>query len=450
MHRPERAPHIVRLALTAALAIVFAVIAPSAAHASLASFTGVGQPSVSGTGVVGTNFTASLDTTGVSPTPTGIDYEWYDASSGDLLQSGGTTYTAPSSLLGKNVYVVATLHAQYTTDYTTTNSPFSATIRLGSFTNVGQPSVSGSGLIGTNFTASFDTTGVTPSPTSIDYNWYQADGGELLQSGGTTYTATAGLLGKNVYVLATLHADNTSDYVTENSPFSATIHVGSFEPGASPRLSGQHTVGGTLTASIDTSGWAPVASAVAWQWYLQDGTALPGQTGATLALTDALVGQAVYATATLTAPNVQDYLISTPPSGKIASVTVTTDKPSTVVGGQTLVEIWGLLFSTDYELELHSTPVKLGTFTSGADGTLAATVSIPAGTTPGTHHIVVLRNGVEVGSVEIVVTAPPTALARTGADAAPLATTAAVGLATIVIGLVALLVIRRGARRHTV
>lgn len=329
-------------------------------------------------------------------------------------------------------------------------APTAAHAALGSFSNVGQPTVTGTGEVGTDFTASMDTSGVTPiAPTSIDYVWYQADNGAVLQTGGTTFTATSDLVGKNVYVIATLGAQFYTSYVTLNSPFSATIHLGSFTAGASPVLSGQHNVGGTLTASIDTSGWTPIPTSVSWQWFLSDGTALPGETGSSIAATNALVGQSVYAVATLSAPDVQDFIIGSPLSGKIAAATVTTTDSSVSAGGKTTVEVWGLLFSTDYDLELHSTPVSLGTFRSAADGTLVASVTIPAGTAPGEHRIVILRSGVEVGSVAITVPGAPVAktLAKTGGDNATLTPVATLGLGALAAGMIVLFVVRRSQRR---
>lgn len=105
-----------------AVAIAAVVVVPSAAYAAPGSFSGVNNPSVSGTGVVGSNFTASLDTAGTSPTPTAVAYEWYRVDTNALIQTGGATLTATNALIGTQVYVIATLSAPATSNYRTLNS----------------------------------------------------------------------------------------------------------------------------------------------------------------------------------------------------------------------------------------------------------------------------------------------------------------------------------------
>lgn len=324
-------------------------------------------------------------------------------------------------------------------------------MHLGSFTGVNTPVVSGTGLIGSTFTASLDTAGTAPAPTDVAYTWYRADTNAVIQTGGTTLTATSALLGTGVYVIATLTAADTTDYTTLNSPYSATVHLGSFTAGVAPRLTGQNTLGGTLTASLDTATWSPTPTTVAWQWFLEDSTPLSGETGATLAMTPSLVGEVVYAVATLSAPDTQTYVVATPPSGKVAQPGIVAESSSTVVAGGTVtVTAWGLLFLTEYDLQLQSTPVALGSRLSAADGTIEATVTIPAGTPAGQHRIVPLRDGVEVAAIPITVTAAPAAAAAggsslpaTGADGTATAGTAALALMLLASGLVLTLVRRR-------
>ncbi len=387
-------------------------------------FENVNTPLVSGSGVIGTDFTASLDLTGTSPVPATVTYAWYRADTHALLQSGtATTLAASSSLEGTGVYVIATLEAPNTHNYVTLNSPFSNTVHEGGFENVNTPVVSGSGVIGTNFTASLDLTGTTPVPATVTYAWYRADTHALLQSGtATTLAASSSLEGTGVYVIATLEAPNTQNYVTPNSPFSNTVHKGGFTPGDAPTLHGLHSLFGQLTADIDTTTWAPTPTSVSWAWYLSDGTPIAGADQASLAMTADLVGKSVYAVATLRAANTVDYVIATPPSGRIAAPTLSVSGVKSVTAGSSVpFKAWGLLFDTEYTFELHSQPIALGARTSSAAGTLDTTFAIPASVPSGTHRLVMLLNGQEVGSVKIEVVRETgqqsePALARTGAD----------------------------------
>ncbi len=88
------------------------------------------------------------------------------------------------------------------------------------------------------------------------------------------------------------------------------------------------------------------------------------------------------------------------------------------------------------EFWLHSDPVLLGTATADAGGTVAASVTIPANTPSGTHHIEL--RGTETASIQVEI-AIAEALSTTGADAAR---TSAFALA-LVLGGLALIASRR-------
>ncbi len=419
-----------------ALSVLLGLVAPVSAANAAGEFSNVGSPTVAGSGVVGTSFSASFDTTGVTPTPTGVDYTWYRVDTNAQIGTGATL-EATTALLGTPVYVIATLSAPDTGNYVTLNSAFSNTVRLAEFAGVPQPTVVGSGVIGTSFSASIDTSGITPSPDDVEFTWYRVDTNAEMGT-GASLTATVDLLGTPVYVIATLTAPTASTYVTLNSPFSNTVRLGSFIPGDHPQLSGEFTLAGTLTATLDSSSWSPSPTAVDWQWYLEDGTEITGATGSSLAMTRSLVGEVVYAVATVQAANTQSYVIATAPSGRIAEPTVSAGGSSTVAPGATIdVNVWGLLFSTEYELELQSTPVPLGSATSNADGTLSTTVTIPADTPAGAHRIVLLLDGVEVGAVDITVAGEEAELAATGSSVEP-SQLASLAIAVLIAGVAAL------------
>jgi hypothetical protein len=58
-----------------------------------------------------------------------------------------------------------------------------------------------------------------------------------------------------------------------------------------------------------------------------------------------------------------------------------------------------------FDVVLHSDPVSLGTVHSGADGTFAVTIVIPADTPPGSHSIHATGAGVDP-SISLLVTSP--------------------------------------------
>ncbi|MDQ0425729.1 hypothetical protein [Cellulomonas iranensis] len=417
----------------------------------LGSFAGVVRPTVTGTGVVGSPFTATLDVTGTTPAPASVDFQWYRTDGTPVAGATSATFTPGLDLLGEPLYVVATLRAPGHQDFVTLGSDYSATVSPASFEGVGRPVVTGSGVLGTSFTASLDVTGTTPAPASVDFQWYRTDGTPVAGATSATFTPGLDLVGEPLYVVATLRAPGHHTYVTLGSDYTRTVSLASFAPGAAPVLTGHHVLTGTLTATLDTSAWTPRPRSLTYRWFLADGTPVAGETGATLRPTVALVGESVYVEVTAHAEGYQPYVIASAPSGTIAAATAAVSQPVVVTGSTVTVEVWGLLPDTDYALELHSTPVALGTFRSSSQGVLRAAVTLPAGTALGAHSVVVLLDGAEVARVGVTVTAPRVAPATPAAPvaaapavaapaAAALATTGA-GDASALLAVVALLLV---------
>ena len=72
-----------------------------------------------------------------------------------------------------------------------------------------------------------------------------------------------------------------------------------------------------------------------------------------------------------------------------ASSTPRVDTNTPVAGGMVTVSGGGFAPATQLTIQLHSTPVVLGSTTSDAYGNYSATVTIPADTAPGAHFVVV-------------------------------------------------------------
>ena len=283
----------------------------------------------------------------------------------------------------------------------------------GRFENVtAVPTVSGTGRLGTSFTASYDATGVTPAPTSVAFTWHTSDG--TVVGTGPTFTPTNALLGQSLYATAVLSRADYDDYVTLGSTYTATVSLADHTPGAAPVITGRTVVGGVLTASVDTSGWAPVPDSFDYRWHLADGTPIAGADQATLAVTTSLGGASVYVVATARTTDHVDYEIASAPVS-IATPVIVADAPTVQAGGTITVRVSGLLPGEDYTVELHSDPVVLGAVRADADGTIQATFRIPATAAPGQHTIVALHQGAAVATLAVTVTAAA-GIAATGAD----------------------------------
>ena len=106
---------------------------------------------------------------------------------------------------------------------------------------------------------------------------------------------------------------------------------------------------------------------------------------------------------------------------------------SVAAGGSVTIAGAGLDENQAIALELHSTPVSLGSVTTDGDGAFSATITIPAGTTPGEHHVVaVLADGSQITAAITVAAAGSVSgggLALTGADSGSFLLLAAVLLA---------------------
>ncbi|QNO37615.1 hypothetical protein H4J02_00755 [Protaetiibacter sp. SSC-01] len=414
-------------------------------HVSARQFT---QPTLAAPGEAVAGGMLTVSGTGWGATPTGYDWEWRRVADNALVGSGsgavvgGYQITSADVSAGSVFYAVVTAHLAGYLDATWSTS-FSQTAHLGSFANVtAVPTVSGAGRLGTSFSAGYDASGVTPAPTSVTIQWRTTDG--MIVGTGATFAPTSALLGQPLYATALLERDDYQDYVTLGSAYTATVALADQTPGAAPVVTGRNALGGVLTASVDTSAWSPVPDSFTYQWFLEDGTPIAGADQATLAMTDDLVGEVVYVAATAHAVDHHDYVIASAPTGKIAKPTVAASVTSVQAGDTVTVQAWGLLLDEEYTVELHSTPVVLGTATSDAAGTVSQTFRIPASTPAGAHTVVLLRDGVQVAEIAITVTAQP-ALAATGADAGVLP----LGLALFVLGLLLTVVSRRVASRRS-
>lgn len=80
----------------------------------------------------------------------------------------------------------------------------------------------------------------------------------------------------------------------------------------------------------------------------------------------------------------------------------------TVTAGETLqLDAEGFLGNEQVEVELHSTPVSLGTLAADDAGALSGTIAVPSDTTPGSHEVVLIGESGRTASITVTVVAAP-------------------------------------------
>ena len=207
-----------------------------------------GEPSISGSGKVGEQLTASSS----EWTPAAaLTYEW---SVDGAPVATGTTYTPVVADLGKSVTVAVSGSAEGYETATVTSSP--VVVGEGSFV-AGSVAISGTVQVGKTVTAS---TSSWPADSTRAYQWYV---GSTAISGATSsnYTISADKAGKALKVTVTASKDGYTP-VTATSA-AKTVAKGVFAA-PTPKISGTVRIGGTVKASRGT--WTPSPSSVTYVW----------------------------------------------------------------------------------------------------------------------------------------------------------------------------------------
>lgn len=172
-----------------------------------------------------------------------------------------------------------------------------------------------------------------------------------------------------------------------NAHLTVDCDVPAVVPG-SPLITGIPEVGQTLTANPGS--WSPMPVELRYQW-LANGDAIAGATGSTFVATPAQLGAALTVKVTGTRPGHTTAIATSPATSPVAeAVAPPTVKPAVTnpAPGES-IEISGTGFTPGetVRLELHSTPVVLGTVVADSDGNFRVKVKIPASTPSGAHTI---------------------------------------------------------------
>ncbi|WDG18193.1 phosphatase PAP2 family protein [Microbacterium sp. Clip185] len=235
-----------------------------------------------------------------------------------------------------------------------------------------------------------------------------------------------------------LRVENGALHLVNTTPVGATLTAGT------PAISGTPTAGQTLT--VTPGDWAPAPVALSYQWF-RGSTPIAGATATAYTATFADVGQTLSVEVTGTKDGYAPQTRAATASG-VTTAVVSLGDTTVTAGGNVTITGAGFQPGETVTIELHSTPVQIGTAVASANGTISATVTVPAGTPAGAHTFVVTGDASGVtASTPITVTAASGAatLAITGAAPLPLVVPLlAAGL--LAIGALALIVRRRMRR----
>ena len=262
-----------------------------------------GSVTISGTPTQGQTLTATNNITDadgipVAPAAGAITYQWY-ANNVAITGATASTYTLTQAEVGKPI----TAKASYTDLMGTPETVSSAATAnvanindapVGSVTISGTPT-QGQTLTATNNITDADGIPVAPAVGAIAYQW-RANGVNIANATGTSYTLTQTEVGKTISVVAT-YTDLFGK--VESVASSATTSVANINdaPVGTVTITGTVAQNSVLTATNNiTDADGMPASGVAYQWYAS-GIAISGATGTTLTLTQAEVGKTITAAA---------------------------------------------------------------------------------------------------------------------------------------------------------
>lgn len=356
----------------------------------------LGLPMTAGTvkigGIVQAGSTLMANPGTWTPSHVSFTYQWF-ADGSVIAGATGATFTPDADLEGAIITVTVTANK---TGYVTTPATSAGvgpvtlpdlvpgTITLSTLPQVGEAVTAYPG---------------TWHPSSVDltYEW-RIDGVTIAGATTDTYTPTADDAGK----LLTVLVHGTEDGY---NPATATTHDRQVTPGTiqhgTPTVTGIPSVGSVLTG---TPGWVQAGATLTYQWYRDSGVVIPGATELTYTPTVEDIGATLHLCVTASAPGYYETSYGSDLTAHVVGTAVSDDSP--LPGADITVTGEGFTAGEQIRIELHSTPVVLGTVIAGADGSFSTVVRIPAGTTPGAHTIWAIGSSGRTSPTPITVVAP--------------------------------------------
>jgi hypothetical protein len=256
----------------------------------------VGEPSITGLGVVDFTLTARSGTW--TPWPS-FSYAWLR--DGVVIpDQTGPSYRVVAGDVGTSiaVAVTGTRSGYVTRTVTSAAGPVTATPVVPTpppalpFDATSPPAITGAPVAGTVLRAA--TPAWTPEATTLAYSWAR-DGVPVRGATDVTYTVARGDAGTRITVTATGSRSGYVDAVRTSEPTAVVVDAAEVPPATPapapgdepfaasppPVASGTPAVGSTLLAVLPA--WTPEATAFAYSWS-RDGVVVPGRTAATYAL----------------------------------------------------------------------------------------------------------------------------------------------------------------------
>ena len=241
-------------------------------------FTSTTVPTISGTVAVGQVLTAA--TTAWTPAAA-ISYQW--KRSGTAI-SGATSaqYTVAPSDAGSRLTVTATGAADGITSTSTTSSETIIVPAL-SFAGGTNAVIVGDPSVGATLSVTFGT--LTPTPTTIAYQW-KREGVDIDGAIGATYVPTSDDQWADITVTVTGLKVGYTPW-TRTTTIPVTISAGVIGSITVPRITGTTRVGSTLRATTGT--WTNTPETFDYEWY-RDGELLDGMNENTYVLSEEDLG----------------------------------------------------------------------------------------------------------------------------------------------------------------
>ncbi|WP_417510370.1 carboxypeptidase regulatory-like domain-containing protein [Microbacterium sp.] len=365
-----------------------------------------GTPTITGLAQAGQTLTAAPGTW--DPADAALSYQWF-AGTTAIAGATGETFVLGNEQVGAMLSVRVTGTKPGYTDATATSASFGP-IEAATLLDLtpGTPTISGTPSVGETLTVTSGTWG--PAPVALAYQWYR---GDAVVPGATsaTLTLTAADLGERMTVVV---RGTKPGYNPANRSAEATDPVAAGTlTAATPTLAGAPQVGQPFAANTGT--WGPAPVDLAYRWFA-DGALIAGSTGATIVPTAAQLGAVLSVEVT---GSKSGYASESRVSNDSAPVepSVRVDDTTPAAGATITITGQGFEPGETVRLELHSTPVVLGTVKVAPNGTFTAQVRIPAGTAPGAHTIYAFgltSNTVTATPITVVAASPSPSSSGTG------------------------------------
>ena len=361
------------------------------------TLTATPTPTISGIARVGSPLTVAAGTW--SPRPVDLAYQWMRDGE-DIDDATETRYTPTAEDLDAVISVrVEASKLGYFSE--TMASADTAAVVEGIMTATPVPAISGTVQVGKTLTARPGTW--RPDGIELAYQWKRGTS-NIVGATTSTYALVAADAGATISVRVTGTLEAYTD-VVKTSVSTAAVALGAFTTAPTPTVSGQFTVGKTLTATAGT--WTPSAT-LTYKWY-RGTKVIVGATSPTYVLTTTDSGQKVSVAVTATCAGYATTTATSAPRTVNLGVFDTAPTP-TITGtarvGSTLTAVsgsWSPTAELSYKWNRNGTPIN------GATASTYAVIGADAGAT-----------------LSVTVTATKTAYENTSKTSAPTASVSTV------------------------